>query len=432
MSIRVRFAPSPTGHLHIGGLRAALFNYYFAKKNNGAFIIRIEDTDHSRNKEEYTQAILDAFSWCHIKSDEKITYQSKREHIYQKYIQLLLDSGNAYYCQEPDENGIISKVIKCKIDKSISYIAFNDVIRGEIAFPISEFDDFIIVRSDGTPLYNLVVVIDDIEMAISHVIRGEEHLPNTPKQLLLYKAFGVLQPQFAHLPLILGPNKKKLSKRDAATSVMDYQKEGYLSEALCMYLLRLGWAYKDQEIFTQEEIYSYFKLEDIHHAGAIFDIKKLLSVNQYFIKKMSVERLYESIINWNANLLDPLSIELDKKLITLYQSRVQTLRELIDAMASITLKPLYFLSSEINFDDIKKNIILLNSVIQDSTESFDSILKSESFKGIDKSLLYKSLRYAILGVFESPSIIEIMNILKIKEVKNRLKEAIDFLTLNKI
>jgi glutamyl-tRNA synthetase len=428
MSIRVRFAPSPTGHLHIGGLRAALFNYYFAKKNNGKFIIRIEDTDYSRNKDEYTRAILDAFAWCDIQSDEPITYQSQRNEIYQRYIKLLLDSNNAYYSEEPDENGLISKVIKCRVDKTISYIAFNDVIRGEISFPISEFDDFIIVRSDGTPLYNLVVVIDDIEMKISHVIRGEEHLPNTPKQLLLYKAFGKVPPLFAHLPLILGEDRKKLSKRDAATSVMDYQKEGYLAEALCMYLLRLGWAYKNQEFFTKEEILSYFKLEDVHHAGAIFDIKKLLSVNQYFIKKMTIDEVYQSIYQWNNTILNRLSIDIDKKLIGLYQSRAFTLKELVNSIDLIKRKPAYVILPEIDYSFIKKNIILLHKILIDRNDAFDFILKDNAFNGIEKASLYKSLRYAILGVFESPSIIEIMNILKKNEILARLESAIDFLS----
>lgn len=432
MNIRVRFAPSPTGYLHIGGLRAALFNYYFAKKNQGNFLIRIEDTDHLRNKIEYNQAILDAFTWCGIKSDEEILYQSQRIDIYKKYITLLLDSDNAYYSDEIDENGKLSKVIKCRVDKSIDYISFNDIIRGEISFPMSEFDDFIIVRSDGTPLYNLVVVVDDIEMCISHVIRGEEHLPNTPKQLLLYKAFKKKSPYFAHLPLILGEDRKKLSKRDAATSVMDYQRDGYLPEALCMYLLRLGWSYKDQEIFTLEEILTYFKLEDVHLAGAIFDIKKLLSINQYFIKNISVDVLYEKIITWNSTILDQKDIELDKKIILLYQSRSNTLSELVNNINFIKKMPDYFISDEINFFDIKKNIILFNNILLNSNNEFNIILKNEIFYKIDKTLLYKSLRFAILGVFESPSIIEIMNILKKDEVIKRLKKSIDFLDNNKL
>ncbi len=432
MSIRVRFAPSPTGNLHIGGLRAALFNYYFAKKHNGKFIIRIEDTDHLRNKDEYTQAILDAFLWCNIKSDEEIVYQSKRNNIYEKYIKLLLDSGKAYYSDELNEDGIISRVIKCKVDKSASHVSFKDVVRGDISFPITEFDDFIIVRSDGTPLYNLVVVIDDIEMNISHVIRGEEHLPNTPKQLLLYKAFEKEPPFFAHLPLILGHDRKKLSKRDAATSVIDYKKEGYLSQALCMYLLRLGWAHKDQEIFTKEEILAYFRLEDIHLGGAIFDIKKLLSMNQYFIKTMSISELYNEILLWDSDSLDIKDIEVDKKLIELYRSRIGTLSELIEKINSIKRKPFYEILNDINLKDIKFCIEICYMLLINNNDPFDHLLKNQLLANIDKPLLYKSLRYALIGVFESPSVIEIMNILGKEEILSRFLGLIDFLDQNKI
>jgi glutamyl-tRNA synthetase len=362
-----------------------------------------------------------------MQSDEEIVYQSKRNDIYQQYINLLLSSNRAYYCQEPDESGFLSKVIKCRVDKSVSSISFNDIIRGEIAFPITEFDDFIIVRSDGTPLYNLVVVIDDIEMQISHVIRGEEHLPNTPKQLLLYNAFGRTPPLFAHLPLILGEDKKKLSKRDAATSVMDYQREGYLPEALCMYLLRLGWAYKNQEIFTKEEIFSYFKLEDVHHAGAIFDIKKLISVNQHFIKKMTVDELYESIVKWDNCVFKESNVDIDKKLIGLYKPRAATFTDLVSSVNSIKRRPIYTITCEVDYLVIKKNSILLHDVFSGSDESFEYLLKKDIFSAIDKPLLYKSLRYALLGIFESPSIIEIMNILGRKEVVERLHNAVVFL-----
>lgn len=234
------------------------------------------------------------------------------------------------------------------------------------------------------------------------------------------------------MPLILGQDKKKLSKRDAATSVMDYQKEGYLAEALCMYLLRLGWAYKDQEIFTQEEIFSYFKLEDVHHAGAIFDINKLLSVNQYFIKKMSIDTLYEIILKWNKEALNSSTIDRDKKLMFLYQSRISTFSELIKSIDFINSKPAYNLLLDLNFSDIKKNIILFHQVLESTTDSFDIVLKNEIFKSVDKSVLYKSIRYAILGVIESPSIIEIMTILKKEEVLHRLSAAVAFLESNTI
>lgn len=430
--VRVRFAPSPTGHLHIGGLRAALFNYYFAKKNNGKFVIRIEDTDVERNKQEYTTAILNAFDWCHIESDEPILYQSERKKIYDKYIDILLKNNTAYYFEECNEEGILTKVIKCRVNKNNSHIVFNDIIRGEVAFPTSEIDDFIIVRSDGTPLYNLVVVIDDIEMNITHIVRGEEHLSNTPKQLILYEAFLKTPPQFAHLPLILGPDRKKLSKRDAATSVMDYQKEGFLPEALCMYLMRLGWAYKDQEIFTYEELLSYFRLEDIHHGGAIFDRQKLLSMNNIYIKNTNIEILYKYIAKWDSFFQEIDTEEQNKKIITLYQSRATLLTDFKEAILRIKIRP-QWKHQDIEVLQIRQEILknIINSIYQcleDTNFSYDTFLKSSLLNSYEKPLLYKSLRYALIGVFESPSIVEIMKIIEKKEIKARLENFLFFIS----
>lgn len=434
MSVRVRFAPSPTGHLHIGGLRAALFNYYFAKQQKGTFVIRIEDTDHERNKDKYTKAILDAFSWCNIASDEPIVYQSRRYDIYKKYIDILLDSKAAYYSDEEDSEGNISKVIKCKINRSHSHISFFDIIRGEISFPITEFDDFIIVRSDGTPLYNLVVVIDDIEMNITHVIRGEEHLPNTPKQLFLYQAFKKTPPAFAHLPLILGPDRKKLSKRDAATAVMDYKQEGIVPEALCMYLLRLGWAYKDQEIFTTDEIYAYFKLEDIHLAGAIFDHKKLLSINGYYLKKMSDDDLFEKInilYSENTNTsFDPIK---DKKIINLYKDRAKTLKELAQFCFDIKNMPIYNLELP-DLSSFHKEVLLiieeLKILLLANISLKESINQIEKKYNFSKHTIYTALRYAFLGKLESPSILSILAIFNQQEILEKIDYALNTIIKN--
>lgn len=428
--VKVRFAPSPTGHLHIGGLRAALFNYYFARQQKGKFIIRIEDTDYERNKAEYTKAILDAFEWCGMQSDEPIEYQSQRGEIYQKYIDILLASGAAYRCQELDQEGNSSEVIKCRVDKSISHIVFYDIIRGKISFPMAEFDDFIIVRSDGTPLYNLVVVIDDIEMNITHIIRGEEHLPNTPKQLLLYKAFLKEPPLFAHLPLILGPDRKKLSKRDAATAVIDYKEQGIFPEALCMYLLRLGWAYKDQEIFTQEEIYRYFKLEDIHPSGAIFDLVKLLSVNAIYMKDNTTEELFLKMVDlYEAaeNIL--FSQEIDMKIISLYKDRVSTVKELCDICQNIKKFPIYRLINGVNELFLEKARIIIKEFILLISKN---ILLKDAFGIIEKEyqyekhLMYSVLRYAFIGTLDSPSILKIIEIFDQKEILERFYYFLKF------
>jgi glutamyl-tRNA synthetase len=430
--IRVRFAPSPTGHLHIGGLRASLFNYYFAKKNNGKFVIRIEDTDVERNKQEYTTAILDAFAWCDIKSDEPILYQSQRNKIYEKYIDQLLQNNTAYYAEEYNEAGSLTRVIKCRVNKDNSHIRFNDIIRGEVAFPTSEIDDFIIVRSDGTPLYNLVVVIDDIEMNITHIIRGEEHLSNTPKQLILYEALLKNPPQFAHLPLILGPDRKKLSKRDAATSVMDYQKEGFLPEALCMYLMRLGWAYKDQEIFTYQELLTHFRLEDVHHGGAIFDRQKLLSMNNIYIKNTNLDILYKYIEQWDSFFHEIGTAEQNKKIITLYQSRATLLTDFKEAILRITMRPQWKQEDitvlEISQESLQQMITTIHQSLKHSHFAYDTFLKSSLLNSYEKPLLYKSLRYALIGAFESPSIVEIMEIIGKQEIEARLENFLFFIS----
>lgn len=427
MNIKVRFAPSPTGHLHIGGLRAALFNFYFAKQQSGKFVIRIEDTDHERNKEEYTQAILDSFAWCGIQSDEEILYQSKRQDVYAKYIERLLASGKAYYTDELDADGNLSRVIKCKVDKTRQEIAFTDIIRGTVTFPITEFEDFIIVRSDGTPLYNLVVVIDDIEMQISHVIRGEEHLTNTPKQIMLYEAFGVHIPFFAHLPLILGQDRKKLSKRDAATAVIDYKNEGIFSEALCMYLLRLGWAYKDQEIFTLDEIYRYFRLEDIHSAGAIFDNQKLLSVNRYFMKQKLVDELYSEMITLFSAQKEFIFDEVkDKKIIELYRDRTSTLKELALICTKIKKRPCFEGVEPALYKEFKSVI----SSMVDQKESLPDmtllVREAERITGLTKHTVYMALRFALFGVVESPSILKLAALFSPEELIARFTHFLSF------
>ncbi len=288
-SIRVRFAPSPTGHLHIGGLRSAYFNWLFARHNNGKFLLRIEDTDLERSKKEYLEGILQAFAWCDIASDEPIVIQTERKARHVEVANKLLQEGKLYKCfctQEDLENRLggnagteegytrydercrdrqpqlddasKSYALRVKIDRSRGPIVWNDLIRGEISFESTQLDDFIIVRSDGSPMYNFVVVVDDADMNISHVIRGEDHISNTPKQILLYEACGFALPEFGHVPLILGADGQRLSKRHAATSVMEYKNAGFLADALCNYLVRLGWAHGDQEFLLVKSLFLFF------------------------------------------------------------------------------------------------------------------------------------------------------------------------------
>lgn len=430
-NIRVRFAPSPTGNLHIGGLRAALFNHIFARQQNGKFIIRIEDTDFSRNKEEYTKAIIDAFEWCNIRSDEPLVYQSQRIDIYNKYIENIVNNGFAYWVDEPNEEGIIGKVLKLKVDKKREFIEFNDIIRGKIQFSTKEIDDFIIVRSDKTPLYNLVVVIDDIEMQISHIIRGEEHLPNTPKQILLYEAFGIEIPKFAHLPLILSPEGKKLSKRDAATSVIDYKKMGFLPDALCMYLIRLGWAYKDQEIFTFEELLKYFDLSNVHSAGAMFDFKKLLWMNSVYIKKENSKKLLNLCKEFEFNLCNDWTEENKIKCIDLFKDRSESIIQLKDFLKNIYKSSIEYDLNILNeikkeIEDIKLKEILNYLLIEIENKNFASNQIKEKINNISSNfklempVIFKLLRFILLGITASPSIYTIIDILGKDELINRL------------
>ncbi|PIV66369.1 MAG: glutamate--tRNA ligase, partial [Nitrospirae bacterium CG01_land_8_20_14_3_00_44_22] len=310
--IRVRFAPSPTGHLHIGGARTALFNYLFARHNNGKFILRIEDTDRTRSTEEYIEAIIEGMKWLKLEWDEGPFRQTDRFDVYRSYVDKLLREDKAYYCCcSPEEleqrrkealaqgkpqkyDGRCRNLTKIqdsrfKIQEKNPAIRFkmpqegqtvvNDMIRGQVTFKNDQLDDLIIMRSDGTPTYNFTVVVDDVDMKITHIIRGDDHLNNTPKQLHIYKALGYEIPLFAHLPMILGADKARLSKRHGATSVMAYKEMGYLPDALVNYLVRLGWSYGDQEVFTREELIKHFSFENIGKSSAVFNPEKLIWLN---------------------------------------------------------------------------------------------------------------------------------------------------------
>ncbi|MDX1295650.1 MAG: glutamate--tRNA ligase, partial [Sulfurimonadaceae bacterium] len=299
-----RFAPSPTGYLHIGGLRTALLSYLWARRNGGKFVLRIEDTDQSRNNEAAAQAILDAFEWIGLEHDGEIVYQSQRNEIYSKYIQQLIDEGKAYRCymskeeldtlreeqqarkERPRYDGRyrdfdgtppegIDPVIRIKAPTE-GTLTVQDGIKGDITFNVDDIlDDFIIARGDGTPTYNFVVAVDDALMGINEVIRGDDHLSNTPKQMVVYEALGFDLPKFYHVPMIHNQSGKKLSKRDGATDVMAYKEMGYLPEALLNFLVRLGWSHGDQEIFSMEEMLELFDPSDINKSASIYNVEKL-------------------------------------------------------------------------------------------------------------------------------------------------------------
>ncbi|MCW8853114.1 MAG: glutamate--tRNA ligase, partial [Gammaproteobacteria bacterium] len=316
MKVRTRFAPSPTGYLHIGGARTALFSWLYAKKMGGDFILRIEDTDRERSTQEAVDAITDGMEWLGLEHDEGPFYQTQRFDRYKEVIQQLLDNDHAYYCncsrerldqmreqqmankQKPKYDGCCrDKGLTAAEDTVVRFknpqdgeVVINDHVRGRVVISNQELDDLIIERSDGAPTYNLTVVVDDWDMEISHVIRGDDHLNNTPRQINILTALGAHIPEYAHIPMINGPDGKKLSKRHGAVSVMQYHEEGYLTEAMINYLVRLGWSHGDQEIFTLDEMIEKFDIKDINKSSSSLNIEKLQWMNQQYL--MSLEPVY--------------------------------------------------------------------------------------------------------------------------------------------
>lgn len=462
-TVRVRFAPSPTGHLHIGGLRTALFNWLFARQHHGVFLLRIEDTDLVRSRAEYTESLLTSLAWAGITSDEPLVTQSDRMDIYRDLAEKLIEQGKAYRCFCPtvaavsDEdyfkydgrcrtraitsaNVDQSYVIRIKLPLDRKNIEFNDLIRGHISIDIDQLDDFIIVRSDGIPVYNFVVVIDDAMMKITHVIRGEDHIPNTPKQIILYEAFGYTLPKFAHLPLILGPHGGRLSKRDAATAVTDYKNNGYLADALCNYLVRLGWSHGDQEIFTREELISLFSLQAVGKKASMFDQAKLDWINGIYIRSTSAQALYDIIIQdvqpEFSSALSSWSQEKILQAISLYKDRVKTLKEMAD-----DIHALYNRSSRMSSEDKERwigqntaeHLILFKKKIQELPEfTLDALsLQGKAVcqeVGIKLVQLAQPLRLALTGTAHGPSVFEVMMLLSKEETVKRIEEFILDLT----
>jgi glutamyl-tRNA synthetase len=369
-SVRVRFAPSPTGELHVGGARTALFNWLFARKHKGVFILRFEDTDIERNRPELIEPIIESLRWLGLLWDEGPYFQSQRFSLYREWAERLLNEGKAYKCyctpeeleqkrqralaakQKPlydrrcralspqDEEKFMREgrqpALRLKIPESGTIIV-NDAIRGQVEFDLAELDDFIILRSDGRPTYNFAVVVDDITMGITHVIRADEHLNNTPKQMLIYQAFGHPVPVFAHVPMVLAKDRSKLSKRHGATAVFEFRDRGILPEALVNYLARLGWSYGDQEIFSREELIEKFSLEAIHPSAAIFDEEKLLWVNQHHLKTSDPKRLGELVRPFLVKLgilseAEAHAVPSEKlvQMVVLFRERARTLAELAE------------------------------------------------------------------------------------------------------
>jgi len=364
MTIRTRFAPSPTGYLHIGGARTALFSWAYARKHGGTFILRIEDTDVERSTPEAVQAILDGMAWLALAYDEGPFYQMQRMERYKTVLQKMLDEGTAYYCytssaeleaireaqrargEKPRYDGLwrpepgkmlpeppaeVKPVVRFK-NPAHGSVMWKDLVKGVIEFDNGELDDLIIARADGTPTYNFCVVVDDWDMGITHVIRGDDHVNNTPRQINILKALGATVPQYAHLSMILGDDGTKLSKRHGAVSVMQYDEDGYLPEAVINYLARLGWSHGDEEIFSAEQFCSWFDLDHITPSAAQFNTEKLNWVNQQYLKQADNTRLAALVrprlTARGVTVSDAPALE---SIVALYKERVATLNELADA-----------------------------------------------------------------------------------------------------
>ena len=359
MSVRTRFAPSPTGFLHVGGARTALFCYLFARRHGGDFVLRIEDTDRERSTQESVDAILHGMDWLGLDYDEGPVYQTQRFDRYKEVIQDLLDRDLAYYCycsrerldalrEEQKAAGLkprydgrcadgvasppegVQPVVRFRNPKD-GVVQFNDAVRGEVTISNTELDDLIIARADGTPTYNFTVVVDDLDMNITHVVRGDDHVNNTPRQINIMRALGASEPQFAHLPMILGPDGQRLSKRHGAVSVLQFRDDGYLPDALLNYLVRLGWSHGDQEVFSRAEMIDLFALDAVNKAAATFDMDKLGWLNQHYLKESAPESLTSAFeYQLQQMAVSPANGPDLGEVIVAQRERAQTLREMAE------------------------------------------------------------------------------------------------------
>ena len=458
-----RFAPSPTGYLHIGGLRTALFNWLWARKNQGKFLLRIEDTDLTRNSQEALQAILEAFEWVGLNYDGEVIYQSKRFDIYKKYIKQLLEEGKAYKCymtkeeldalrqeqmargERPRYDGRyrdftgeppagVEPVIRIKAPQE-GFIEFEDGIKGKVKIAASEVDDFIIARSDGTPTYNFVVAIDDYEMGLTDVIRGDDHLYNTPKQLVVYEALGFKPPKFYHVAMINNEQGKKLSKRDGALDVMEYKRMGYLPEALLNFLVRLGWSHGDQEIFSIDEMLELFDPKNINKSASSYNLDKLLWLNAHYIKNSENEKLAKLLEDFGVSLQNFDKID---AVLNATKSRAKTLADLANEINKILNEPAKYSEKAVKkafkgdaVQILDEFVSLLKELKPTTKEQYhDAMQKFVQSKEIGFGKLGQPLRVALLGEMSGPGLDEVMAILGLSEVEKRVEKIKEHLLGN--
>ncbi|MCF6156441.1 MAG: glutamate--tRNA ligase [Candidatus Brocadia sp.] len=429
--VKVRFAPSPTGYLHIGGARTALFNWLFARHNKGVFLLRIEDTDQQRSTEEATQAILDSMKWLGLDWDEGPYFQSQRLPIYKQYAEKLVAEGKAFY--DVDAEG--RKAIRFKMQDGVTEI--NDLIHGTITFDTSLIEDFVILKADGFPTYNFACVVDDAEMGITHILRGDDHISNTPKQIALYKAFGFKVPEFAHIPMILGEDGSRLSKRHGATSVTEYRDKGYLPHALVNFLALLGWSPgNDVEIISIPEMIEKFTLKRANKTSAQFNNIKLDWMNGQYIKNTPVEQLIPEVRKFfEKSGIDMAKITPEWLLdfVKLYHERFKTFRDLLDQTR-------FFFTDTIEYDQAAVNKFLkkegvgellkeVHSAIS-RVDAFDKKTLEDSLRalterlGVGFSKLAQPMRVAITGKSVSAGIFETMELLGKEKTLKRLDYAI--------
>lgn len=458
--IKVRFAPSPTGFLHIGGARTALFNWLLARHEGGKFVLRIEDTDQVRSTKESIDAILDSMTWLGLDWDEGPVYQTDRMPIYREHAEKLLQEGKAYRCYctpeelEEKRQQALKEKRKPKYDgrcrnlrtpipgrtPAIRFKApqegktvLRDLIKGTIEFENAELDDLVILRSDGWPTYNFSVVVDDATMNITHVIRGDDHVNNTPRQILLYQAFGYPLPEFAHVPMILGADKARLSKRHGATSVMAYKEMGYLPQALVNYLVRLGWSYGDQEVFSPQELIEKFSLESVGKSAAVFNGEKLLWLNGVYIRQEEPQKLAELLFPFlESRNLRPRSMDWLAEIIKTLRERAKTLVEMVD-QAEFYFRDDFpvdeksakkYLTAQIK-EPLEVLAGRLASAPQVDEKGLEEIFKEIAVaKNLKLGAIAQAVRVSLTGKSVSPGIYEIMTILGKEEVLKRLKRMI--------
>ena len=461
----VRFAPSPTGYLHIGGARTALFNWLYAKKNGGTFLLRIEDTDLERSKSEYVNQITDALNWLGFNWDNNVVLQSKNKSRHEEAVNQMVKAGTAYRCfltkeeldvlrsesekkkelfrvpktfrdySLDDQQKLIDEgkdfTVRLKIPEGIT--EFSDLVYGTIKVDNKELDDFIIARSDGSPTYNFVVAVDDSDMNISHVIRGDDHLANTPKQILVYKALGLTIPTFAHLPMILGSDKKRLSKRHAATNVQEYKEKGFAPTSIINYLSLLGWnPDSDQEIFDISELINAFNFSQVQKKPATFDEKKLLWVSGQQMAKTETSDVIKEIEILDSNWGISQDSKYKKEVISLVKDRSKTLNDLIE-ISNVFFDDNISYNKEMGskvlddnafqiIKDLYEALSIEENWMRDSIESIFDNLMIQHEVGLGK--LIKPVRFALTGLGYGPGIFDMMILLGKDRCLDRLSKAV--------